>query len=145
MFTVTASHVSADYDSLIKHTAFAESTEYRVRGDAEHGYYASGPLLGCGRTCRTPEAAIHDLLAANGYTNIQINPAPKEATMSKPIAKSLHTVTVLVRVARLLIKQNLACSNVDALMDALDALGLSEMPDTYGLIEQALKQLSKGN
>lgn len=72
MFTVTASHVSADYDSLIKQTTFAENTEYRVRGDGEHGFYASGPLLGCGRTCRTKELAIQDLLAANGYTSIHI-------------------------------------------------------------------------
>ena len=63
--------------------------------------------------------------------------------MNKPIAKSLHTVTVLVRVARLLLKQNLACSNVDALIEALDALGLADSPDTYGLIDQALKQLNK--
>ena len=63
--------------------------------------------------------------------------------MAKPLAKSLHTVTVLVRVARLLLKQNLACSHVDALIEALDALGLADSPDTYGLIDQALKQLNK--
>lgn len=63
--------------------------------------------------------------------------------MSKPLAKSLHTVTVLVRVARLLLKRDLAYSNVEAVVGALDILGLSEMPDTYGLAMQAVKQLNK--
>lgn len=63
--------------------------------------------------------------------------------MSKPLAKSLHTVTVLVRVARLLLKRDLAFSNVEAVHGALETLGLSDMPDTYGLAAQAIKQLSK--
>ena len=63
--------------------------------------------------------------------------------MSKPLAKSLHTVTVLVRVAHLLIKRELAYSNTEAVAGALQVLGLSDMPDTYGLAAQALKQLNK--
>ena len=63
--------------------------------------------------------------------------------MSKPLAKSLHTVTVLVRVARLLLKRDLAFSNVEAVNGALQVLGLADMPDEYGLAAQALKQLNK--
>lgn len=63
--------------------------------------------------------------------------------MTKPLAKSLHTVTVLVRVARLLLERNLTYSNVEAVHGALQVLGLSDMPDTYGLAAQALKQLNK--
>ena len=64
--------------------------------------------------------------------------------MSKPLAKSLHTVTVLVRVARLLLKRELTYSNVEAVYGALEVLGLSDMPDTYGLVDAAIKQLNKG-
>lgn len=63
--------------------------------------------------------------------------------MNKPIAKSLHTVTVLVRVARLLLKRDLAFSNVEAVNGALQVLGLDDMPDTYGLVAAAIKQLNK--
>ena len=63
--------------------------------------------------------------------------------MSKPLAKSLHTVTVLVRVAKLLLKHDLAYSPVEAVAGALASLGLDTMPDTYGLAAAALKQLRK--
>lgn len=67
--------------------------------------------------------------------------------MSKPLAKSLHTVTVLVRVAKLHLNRigdgDAQTRNMLALTYALDTLGLNTMPDTYGLIDQALKQLSK--
>lgn len=62
---VTASHVSPDYDSLMDCTLFDENTEYRVRGDETNGYYASGPLLGCGKTCRTKQGAIADSYVAS--------------------------------------------------------------------------------
>lgn len=65
--------------------------------------------------------------------------------MSKPLAKSLHTVTVLVRVARLIqATDNSGYSNHWAIGKALTALGLDAMPDTYGLANAALKQLDKG-
>lgn len=64
--------------------------------------------------------------------------------MSKPLAKSLHTVTVLVRVAKAL-NRNSIWSNGMAIDLALEALGLADMPDTYGLAAAALKQLDKGN
>lgn len=63
--------------------------------------------------------------------------------MSKPLAKSLHTVTVLVRVATMLKKRDLAFSNTEAVHGAMQVLGLSGMPDDYGLAAQAIKQLSK--
>ena len=63
--------------------------------------------------------------------------------MTKPIAKSLHTVTVLVRVATMLKKRDLAYSNMEAVHGAMQVLGLSGMPDTYGLVAAAIKQLSK--
>jgi hypothetical protein len=60
----------------------------------------------------------------------------------KPLAKSLHTVTVLVRVA-LNEKHNTTMSNGHAVCAALAILGLTEQPDSYGLAEQAIKQLNK--
>lgn len=65
--------------------------------------------------------------------------------MTKPLAKSLHTVTVLVNVAQM-------CRNADKVgglswaayvYDALVALNLHDKPDTYGLAEQAIKQLER--
>lgn len=63
--------------------------------------------------------------------------------MDKPLAKSLHTVTVLVRVATMLRNRDLAYSNVEAVYGALQVLGLVDMPDAYGLAAQAVKQLNK--
>ena len=65
--------------------------------------------------------------------------------MSKPLAKSLHTVTVLVRVAKALHERrtNPRDTTGHALALALDILGLSGMPDTYGLVAAAIKQLNK--
>jgi len=60
----------------------------------------------------------------------------------KPLAKSLHTVTVLVRVA-LHAKHNTTMSNGHAVCAALAILGLYDLPDTNGLAEQAIKQLNK--
>lgn len=68
--------------------------------------------------------------------------------MNKPIAKSLHTVTVLVRVARLHLSHRRLmgdgpAANAFAVGQALETLGLSDMPDAYGLAAQAIKQLNK--
>jgi len=63
--------------------------------------------------------------------------------MDKPLAKSLHTVTVLVNVARVM-------RNADKIgrqswaayvYEALVALNLQDKPDSYGLANQAIKQL----
>ena len=62
--------------------------------------------------------------------------------MTKPLAKSLHTVTVLVRVA-LNAKRITPMANDCAITAALDILGLTGQPDSYGLALQAEKQLNK--
>lgn len=61
----------------------------------------------------------------------------------KPLAKSLHTVTVLVRVALNAKHRHPLLSNSGLVAVALDILGLEEQPDSYGLAEQAIKQLNK--
>ena len=58
---------------------------------------------------------------------------------SKSLPKSLHTVTVLVQVARL---AYISSGNLTVAMDmALDTLGYSRESDPYGLIDKAEKQL----
>jgi hypothetical protein len=63
--------------------------------------------------------------------------------MSKPLAKSLHTVTVLVRVAIYVKGKNPEFDNRAAMGLALITLGLMDSPDVHGLAEQAIKQLNK--
>ena len=63
--------------------------------------------------------------------------------MSKPLAKSLHTVTVLVRVALNAKHRHPLLSNSGLVAVALDILGLGDMPDTNGLAAAAIKQLNK--
>lgn len=66
--------------------------------------------------------------------------------MTKPIAKSLHTVTVLVRVAKFIQSlDNGGYSNQYAVGKAMIALGLQDQPDDYDLLNAAIKQLDKGN
>lgn len=65
-----------------------------------------------------------------------------KAPQGKPLAKSLHTVTVLVNVARYLEREE-GKGPWTAIHHAAKILGLSDMPDTYGLIQQAYKKLSK--
>jgi len=60
----------------------------------------------------------------------------------KPLAKSLHTITVLVRVA-LNVKRDKPMANDSAITAALDILGLTDQPDVHGLALQAEKQLRK--
>ena len=61
----------------------------------------------------------------------------------KPIPKSLHTVTVLVAIARnhMLVHGTSAAT---AVMCATVMLDLHDAPDVYGLCEQAVRKLSKG-
>jgi hypothetical protein len=64
--------------------------------------------------------------------------------MNKPLAKSLHTVTVLVRVAKAVADyEGIDPLSYKAMDLALAILGLDNMPDTYGLVTAALKQLRK--
>lgn len=66
--------------------------------------------------------------------------------MSKPLPKSLHTVTVLVQVARRLMKssQHTVPSAVAAVDMALSILGYdADTDDTYNLKAQAIAKLGK--
>lgn len=63
--------------------------------------------------------------------------------MNKPLAKSLHTVTVLVRVARDIQSRKPELSSFGAVYAALDILGLGDLDDDHALAMQAIKQLRK--
>jgi hypothetical protein len=60
---------------------------------------------------------------------------------TRPVAKSLHTITVIVQVTKL--HQTLLQTNSfdEALGRALETLGLANRPDPYGLAAAAMKQL----
>jgi hypothetical protein len=58
----------------------------------------------------------------------------------KPIPKSLHTVTVLRRVASHIADTEELLPE-DCLQQALDVLGLSDLEDCYGLVQQAKAQI----
>ena len=65
-------------------------------------------------------------------------------TSTTPVAKSLHTITVIVQVARAL-EDARGFSNIENALDAaLIALGLYKRPDPYGLRAKALVLLQKG-
>jgi len=57
----------------------------------------------------------------------------------KPIAKSLHTITVIVQVATMLLKNNPTIGADGAVNMALEVLQLSGKPDVYGLALRAEK------
>ena len=62
----------------------------------------------------------------------------------RSLPKSLHTVTVLVRVAKAVADyEGIDPLSYKAMDLALAILGLDNMPDTYGLVTAALKQLRK--
>jgi hypothetical protein len=61
----------------------------------------------------------------------------------KTLPKSLHTVTVLVNVARHY-QANIGGDDVFAVNQALRILGYTDSPDDYGLANAALKQLARG-
>ena len=65
--------------------------------------------------------------------------------MNKPLAKSLHTVTVLVRVAQGLFDRGIAQDKTEALGKAIAMLGLIDQAanDESNLVGQALKQMNK--
>jgi len=65
--------------------------------------------------------------------------------MQTNIPKSLHTVTVIVAVARTMKgapRQNMADCAL-AVSYALDVLGYSDTPDTYGLADKAAAILAR--
>lgn len=56
----------------------------------------------------------------------------------KPVAKSLHTLTVLQQVTRLLVDLG-GHNDLEAALDAaMERLGLAGRPDPYGLRNRAL-------
>jgi hypothetical protein len=58
-------------------------------------------------------------------------------TNTTPVAKSLHTLTVLQQVARIYLRTT--CSGQEAALDcAMVALGLAGRPDPFGLRDRAL-------
>lgn len=63
--------------------------------------------------------------------------------MSKPISKSLHTVTVLVTMAQLYIDMGYSLSG--AVARTVAALGYTDSPDTYSLVASAMGKLVKAN
>lgn len=58
--------------------------------------------------------------------------------MSKPVAKSLHTLTVVQQVAAVLIDLGRFNDAESAIDGAMARLGLSNRPDPYGLRDRAL-------
>jgi hypothetical protein len=69
-------------------------------------------------------------------------------SMTKPLAKSLHTITVLVNVARHLEATAATIAVPSAgwpgyVTQATRLLGLDDKPDVYGLADAAIKQLEK--
>ncbi len=61
----------------------------------------------------------------------------------KPLAKSLHTVSVLVQVALYVLQSTGVASNKAAIEAAIVILGLADKPDLYDLKGAALKQLNR--
>lgn len=69
-----------------------------------------------------------------------------EKRNAKPVAKSLHTVTVIVQVAQLhRYSSGKGMKPENAIADAMATLGLAGREDPHGLAAAALKQFSKGN
>jgi len=62
------------------------------------------------------------------------------AKQDKPVAKSLHTITVIVQVARDFMTRQ-GCTADEALTVALQVLALDGREDPYGLAALARKQL----
>ena len=63
------------------------------------------------------------------------------STKSKTLAKSLHTVTAIAAVARLIARTNPALTNESAVNAALVVLGYEGASDPYGLAARALASL----
>lgn len=59
----------------------------------------------------------------------------------KTLPKSLHTVTVLTRIARHCAATERCPVRRRHLLEAVEALGLNVMADDYGLIDAAARQL----
>ena len=64
-----------------------------------------------------------------------------ELRTERTLPKSLHTVTVLVRLSRDVMRRHPGCCPRAALIVAQVVLGIEELSDTHGLCAAALKQL----
>lgn len=62
---------------------------------------------------------------------------------AKPVAKSLHTLTVLQQVARIFTNDYYALKPEPAMDKAMTVLGLAGRPDPYGLKARALELMTK--
>jgi hypothetical protein len=66
---------------------------------------------------------------------------------TKPVAKSLHTLTVLQQVARMAIAhaeaRGLQLTQANAMIEAMCILGLHGRPDPYGLQARALELMQQ--
>lgn len=82
---------------------------------------------------------VQDYVAEHGPI-VAIRKAGEDAP--KTLAKSLHTVTVLVNVARHLEKTQ-GLGSWAALLEAAIILGLGEMTDSHGLLAQARKKMDR--
>ena len=65
-------------------------------------------------------------------------------TSATPVAKSLHTLTVLQQMAGVMRRLGGLNDPETALAAAMDALGLAGRPDPYGLQARALTLLQAG-
>jgi orotidine-5'-phosphate decarboxylase len=74
-----------------------------------------------------------------------VNPSKGTTAMTdaKAVAKSLHTVTVIMQVAALHSEANPQASREAAISLAMQTLGLANRPDPYGLAAKALKLYAK--
>jgi hypothetical protein len=82
------------------------------------------------------------LASKRPYDSTHRNKQSKDMS-DKPLAKSLHTVSVLVQVALYVLQSNGATNNKAAIDAAIAILGLSDKPDVYDLKGAALKQLNR--
>lgn len=64
--------------------------------------------------------------------------------MNKPIPKSLHTVTVLIKLAAHLASLTVGATPRECVNDALEFLGYDLNDDAHSLASAARKILSKG-
>lgn len=73
-FKVSASHIAADWALVDAIFAFNCETDFRLGGNERHGFHASAPRFGCGKSASTPERAIRSLLLDNGCADIRVEP-----------------------------------------------------------------------
>lgn len=76
VFIVTADHRAPEYRLTNQPFSVGCRTGLgfeRAYGEQPATYFADLDPFGCGKSRTTPEAAIRDLLSANGCTNIRIN------------------------------------------------------------------------